>query len=153
MDWVPCIELIRHNEQINDLTFSPNGKLLVAASDNGSIYIWKLADKTIQRIRTHKKPVKTIAFINDDILATGGESGTVRLWDLSDLKGEIIPNRSIKTCKSPITSISFSQKNILAIASKGGSITWLKLSYDEEIGPTDTQEITELMKECKITDD
>ncbi len=48
--FVSPVTLTGHSERINDLDFSPDGKQLLSASDDGSIKIWDLFGKPIEKI-------------------------------------------------------------------------------------------------------
>jgi len=77
---LPCGEM-----PIKDVAFSPDGKWLAAASDNGdcAIRIWDLSTRTqVQVLRGHTQGVYTLAWNRTGtMLASGSLDTTARLWD------------------------------------------------------------------------
>jgi len=79
-----------HQDWVNSVAFSPNGKLLASGGEDHTIKLWKV--KTGKAIRTIKKrwwrkghhaPVRTVAFSPDsNILASGSDDNTVKLWNV-----------------------------------------------------------------------
>lgn len=72
-----------HTEGINDVTFSPDGRLLATVSQDSQIKLWDVGSgQEISVLTTHAQPVNAVAFSPDGtILATAGEDGFIILWN------------------------------------------------------------------------
>ena len=67
---------------IHALAFSPTGRRLAVATENGDIYLWRLPGGRLVQIYTgHTNVVEGLAFSPDgQLLASGSEDGTVCVW-------------------------------------------------------------------------
>jgi WD40 repeat protein len=94
-----CLNTLQgHTGQVLSVAFSPDGKLLASTSSDRTIKLWNLekidgADQAIDRdlpleaecltLQGHSKGVQSIAFSPEgQILATGSEDETIKLWDV-----------------------------------------------------------------------
>ncbi|RTE74270.1 hypothetical protein BHE90_011305 [Fusarium euwallaceae] len=81
-----CVRVLTgHNDYITALECAPNGKLLASADCAGNIFFWDIAKGTrIKRSRGHGKGgIWSLSFsVESNVLASGGQDGTVRLWDV-----------------------------------------------------------------------
>jgi len=68
----------------NDITFSPDGDLLVLASGDETIHLWDVKTRTLlNRLQGHEAIVQSVAFSPlGNTLASGSMDGTIRLWDV-----------------------------------------------------------------------
>ncbi|WP_344443207.1 helix-turn-helix domain-containing protein [Kitasatospora nipponensis] len=78
--------LAGHTGAVNAVAFSPDGVRLATASSDGTVKVWHVADRQVDRTLTgHGGPVRTVAFSPDgSTIASGSTDGTVRLWDVLD---------------------------------------------------------------------
>ncbi len=78
---------LRHDDQVRDVVFSPDGKLLATCTENGDrlVCLWDVATRSIARtLSGHEKCVYSLAFNGDgSIIASGSQDGTARLWDVA----------------------------------------------------------------------
>ncbi|MCS6949029.1 MAG: WD40 repeat domain-containing protein [bacterium] len=76
---VRCLQGGRMAEEVQDLTFSPDGAMLAAAHQNAGILVWRVRDGTL--LRTLPPTGERVCFLPDSKrLVTGG--GVVALWRL-----------------------------------------------------------------------
>jgi WD40 repeat protein len=80
---------------IRAIAFSPDGRRLAGALDNGTVLGWDpRAGQQTFTLGGHKGSARTVAFSPDSTrLATGGTDATVRLWDVATA-GEILTLRT-----------------------------------------------------------
>jgi WD40 repeat protein len=74
-----------HTEAANGAAFSPDGRLLVTASDDATARVWEVSTgRLVAVLRGHSGPVVTAAFgpqQAQSVVVTGGVDGTARVWD------------------------------------------------------------------------
>ncbi|MDJ0747783.1 MAG: hypothetical protein QNJ32_31240 [Xenococcaceae cyanobacterium MO_167.B27] len=95
--------------------FSPDGRLLVTTGTDGSVRLWNLDGKPLDKFTGHRDRIMGVSFSPDGrLIATAGQDRTVRLWDL---KGKQIDRCIGHTAE--VWSVSFSPYgNLIASAAK-----------------------------------
>jgi WD40 repeat protein len=73
-----------HRGEITDMKLSPDGHRLASASPDRTIRLWDLTTGESRVLWGHTAAVTSVAFLNDEDLASIGSDGTMRLW-LDDL--------------------------------------------------------------------
>jgi WD40 repeat protein/DNA-binding SARP family transcriptional activator len=74
--------LTAHTGEVQDIAYSPNGKLLATASIDDTVRIWDAHTGRPLRILYHPDPVDAVAFSpNSKTIATLDYAGTIRIWD------------------------------------------------------------------------
>jgi WD40 repeat protein len=74
--------LSAHTDQVEDIAYSPNGKLLATASIDHTVRIWDAHNGRPLRILYHPDPVDAVAFgPHSNRVATLDYAGTIRIWD------------------------------------------------------------------------
>jgi WD40 repeat protein len=74
--------LTAHTGQVEDIAYSPNGKLLATASIDHTVRIWDAHTGRALRILYHPDPVDAVAFgPTSNRIATLDYAGTIRIWD------------------------------------------------------------------------
>lgn len=70
---------------IESLAFSPDASLLAAGTGQGEILLWNIQRKRVEKILSgHRKGVNQVIFnSNGKLLASAGNDGAVRVWDIS----------------------------------------------------------------------
>jgi WD40 repeat protein len=77
-----------HDEAINSVTFSHDGKSILTGSNDKTAMLWDLQGKILQVFRGHKEGVWSVSFSPDDKnILTGSTDKNAKLWDL---EGKVI---------------------------------------------------------------
>ncbi|MBT9156007.1 MAG: hypothetical protein DDT37_00982 [Firmicutes bacterium] len=84
-----CPSVLRgHEDAVDSVSFSPDGRLLASGSKDQTVRLWEVSTgKELSILRGHEDPVSPVAFSPDGrLLASGSEDKTVRLWEVSSGK-------------------------------------------------------------------
>lgn len=95
-----------HTGLINSVSFSPDGKMIVSASEDKSIKLWDVfTGKLIKEFIGHTEGVQTALFSYDGrfIVSTSGDD-TIRIWDV--IKGKQKGNPFVVRTMKSVPSIS-----------------------------------------------
>lgn len=101
--------LTQHKAAVPDVTYSPDGRLMVSASLDGSIRLWDAATGEPKAVLA-APPAQCLSYsLGGELVATGGDDGLVSLWDPSTgLSGG-----SWKGHKDAVTTVAFSPDGLL----------------------------------------
>jgi WD40 repeat protein len=97
------------------VAFSPNGKLIVSGTTDGTLRLWDLASgQEIWTFVGHVLDVTSIAFSpNGKFVLSGSADTTLRLWDVAS--GQEV--RRFEGHKWAVSSVAFSPDGTLALSS------------------------------------
>ncbi|MBD2606302.1 CHAT domain-containing protein, partial [Scytonema hofmannii FACHB-248] len=130
-----------HANSVNDVSFSPDGKMLATASYDNTVKLWDTSTKKeIKTLTGHTDAVWGVSFSPDGkMLASSSADNTVKLWDTSTKK-EI---KTLTGHTAPVHGVSFSPDGkMLASSSADNTVKLWDTSTKKEIktltGHTDT---------------
>ncbi|GAB3148565.1 BTAD domain-containing putative transcriptional regulator [Microbispora hainanensis] len=71
-----------HNQAVNDIEISPDGRLVASASSDRTVRLWDVTGKPVATLGDHPDHVRAVAFSPDGRrIATVTRSHTLTLWD------------------------------------------------------------------------
>jgi WD40 repeat protein len=106
-----------HADRVHGVAFSPDGKLLATACDDGTVKIWKLSTKkAVATLRGHEGAVYQVAFSHDGkwVATAGWGDKTARVW-------EVAGGREIQRLvhNDPVHAVAFTPDGKTLIAGGG----------------------------------
>jgi WD40 repeat protein len=113
-----------HEQAVQGVAISPDGKLLASCSDDNTVKLWELAAKTnLATLAVHAGAVNALTFSpNGAKMASGGADKTVRLWDVATR--EVVARLTNHT--TALTSLAFTPDGrLLAVGTESsGAKLW-----------------------------
>lgn len=82
--WRMTMPLYRHTSDLTDVAFSPDGRLLVTASNDTTAHLWDaITGQHLYQLTGHQDGIAAVAFSPDgQFVATGSGDMTVHLWNV-----------------------------------------------------------------------
>ncbi|KAJ7091064.1 WD40-repeat-containing domain protein [Mycena epipterygia] len=107
--------LLRHDEPVNSVCFSPDGLRAISGSDDKTVCIWDVVTgEQLHKLEGHKHYVISVSFSPDGLRAISGSTDeTVCIWDV--LTGEQL--HRLEGHKEWVKSVSFSPDGLHIISS------------------------------------
>lgn len=124
-----------HEDRINALAFSPDGRWLVTGGDDDAAMLWNLADLDADPmpLLAHNGDVTVVAFSPDGVwLVTGSDDHTAALWNLQDFDAgpRLLPGH-----QADVLAVAFSPDSE-TVATGGEDGTVLVWNTDRPEDPT-----------------
>ncbi|MEH2238043.1 nSTAND1 domain-containing NTPase, partial [Nostoc sp.] len=93
-----------HQGIVYSVSFSPDGKTIATASQDGTARLWNLQGQLLHEFKGHQGPVLSVSFSPDGkTIATASLDNTARLWNL---QGQLL--HEFKGHQGYVLSVSFS---------------------------------------------
>ncbi len=84
----------QHKGPCNDLAWRADSNLLASCSADGTISVWEMNEgKQIKNWAAHGGGVQSVSFTADGLIASAGNDGLVRLWDINGNKKAEAPSQ------------------------------------------------------------
>jgi WD40 repeat protein len=144
-----------HKMAIYSVAFSHDGKSLASASLDDTVRVWTLKSGRTRLVLRHDDSVYAVACSRDGMLASGGQDGAVRLWNLDD--GKQI--RTISAHNGDVRAVAFSADGkLLASAGKDNAVRLWQVakvaipSPEEKAAEQRLAELIKALKSQKVDD-
>jgi eukaryotic-like serine/threonine-protein kinase len=130
------LTLAGHNGGVKNVAFSPDGKRIATASDDGTVKVWDTTRGTlIHTLKGHNEVVNGVAFSPDSKrIATASDDGTAKVWDAATGQETLTLNEHT----GAVRGVAFSPDGMrIATASDDGTVkVWDARPVDAELAET-----------------
>lgn len=113
--------LTGHTDWVQSVSFSPDGKQLASAGNDGAIRIWDVASgQAVGALSGHRHPINALAYSPDGKwLASVSTNGSVRVWDRANGN----TSRMLRAEGYAVYALAFAPNGQLATAGKDRAVT------------------------------
>lgn len=130
-----ALPLEGHSGPVYGVAIAPDGTILASASDDGSVRLWDLSDRTAPRplgalVSGEPEYLASVSFSPDGtLLAAGGATGAVWIWDVRDRDRPVALLTAEVLVPEVIHNVRFSPDGrLLAVPYDNGSVVLVDTS-------------------------
>jgi Protein kinase domain/WD domain, G-beta repeat len=73
-------QVVKHEDQVNDIVFSPDGRLLASGGDDNKVKIWNVVTGQLERDLAHEQSVTAVAFSPDGRWLAAAVDKEIKMW-------------------------------------------------------------------------
>lgn len=118
--WQPLHTFARDFRDCHALALTPDGQTLVAAS-GAVLHLWRVTDGSrLGTLAGHEQLIRAVT-ISGQVLASAGDDGTIRLWDLAERRA----TQMLRGHTQPVAALAFAPDG--QTLASGGSDRTVKL--------------------------
>lgn len=111
-------ESLKFSSEVNDISWSSDGKDLALALGNGTVEIFREFQR-IKILKAHTSDCFCVRFMGSDLLAVGSSDAQTSIWSRSQVDKEFTCFRVFNRMEWPVRTISFNyDSNFLAVGSE-----------------------------------
>jgi WD40 repeat protein len=120
----PLLVLKGHQDKINAVKFSPDGKMLASVGDDGMLIVRDVTTGgIIKEIQAHKDPATSLCFKSDGkVIATTSWDKTVKLWNVAT--GECLNTFKGHTNAVNYCTYSNTERYLVSCSDDNSMIVW-----------------------------
>ena len=123
------IARMTHDDRVDSVAFSPDGKYVASGSNDNTARVWELATGREVARMTHDYDVDLVAFSPDGkYVASGSRDGTVHVWEAAT--GKEVPHVSYDDF---VMSVAFSPDGRYIVSGSDGTVRVWEVATGKEI--------------------
>ncbi|KAM3096932.1 AAA-like domain-containing protein [Phormidesmis sp. 146-35] len=113
-----------HKGAVYGVSFSPDGQKLATGSYDNSVKLWRIHNPLRQDLKAHTAEVNSVSFSSDGQIASAGQDGSVKLWNLASTDAtDFTFLKTLTQGSNWLQAVSFSPDGqMVAIASRDSTI-------------------------------
>ena len=110
-------DIIPHRSAVNDVAFSPQGKLIATAGDDGNLRVFDFARGVTElEQKVSDEPLRAVAFgVRGRLMAAAGTGHNVHIWDLISRETPV----TLPSGKAGTSALAFSKSGLAAGGNDG----------------------------------